>query len=88
MTSSLLHPGLVHGYKPGTIQYNMADIDESDKENREKVHYFATVDEDCIPGASLRGRKPEQLTVPELKRWLSCRKGASLKGRKADLVER
>ena len=26
-----------------------------------------------IPGASLSGRAPEDLKVPELKRWLACR---------------
>ena len=26
-----------------------------------------------IPGASLEERKPEELKVPELKLWLSCR---------------
>ena len=40
-----------------------------------------------VPGASLKGRKPEQLKVPELKLWLSCR-GAPTRGRKAELVER
>ena len=33
-----------------------------------------------IPGVSLKERKPEQLKVPELKLWLSCR--ALQKGRK------
>ena len=40
-----------------------------------------------IPGASLGGRDPGQLKVPELKRWLLCR-GASTKGKKADLAGR
>ena len=40
-----------------------------------------------VPGASLHGRDPGMLTVPELKRWLACR-GASRRGRKADLVLR
>ena len=40
-----------------------------------------------IPGASLHKRKPENLTVPELKRLLACR-GASLSGRKSDLIKR
>ena len=44
--------------------------------------------EEDIPGASLRGRNPQQLTIPELKRWLSCRKGAKTNGKKRDLVER
>ena len=38
-----------------------------------------------IPGASLRGRNPQQLTIPELKR---CRKGAKTNGNKRNLVGR
>ena len=40
-----------------------------------------------VRGASLRGRDPGLLTVPQLKRWLACR-GASRRGRKADLAQR
>ena len=40
-----------------------------------------------VPGASLNGRRPEQLKIPELKLWLACRR-APTKGKKADLVER
>ena len=40
-----------------------------------------------VPGASLHGRDPGMLTVPELKRWLAYR-GASRRGRKADLALR
>ena len=40
-----------------------------------------------IPGASLNGRNPANLTIPQLKRWLQCR-GAPTKGKKADLVAR
>ena len=43
--------------------------------------------ESDVPGASLKGRQPGDLSVGELKRWLSCR-GASRGGRKADLVKR
>ena len=43
--------------------------------------------ESDIPGASLNGRKPEDLKVVELKRWLDCR-AASTKGKKADLISR
>ena len=43
--------------------------------------------ESDIPGASLKGRQPNDLTVPELKRWLSCR-GGTVRGTKADLVKR
>ena len=42
---------------------------------------------DDIPGASLKGRIPDDLTVPELKRWLACR-GARRKGNKPELVHR
>ena len=40
-----------------------------------------------IPEASLNGRDPASLKIPELKRWLDCRQ-ASTKGKKADLVLR
>ena len=40
-----------------------------------------------VPGASLQGRDPSELKVPELKRWLQCR-AASTKGKKADLIAR
>lgn len=40
-----------------------------------------------IPGASLNGRNPADLTIPQLKRWLQCRE-APTKGKKADLVAR
>ena len=49
--------------------------------------------EEDVPGASLgkhadgRVRKPHELCVPELKRWLACR-GARWSGNKADLVQR
>lgn len=43
--------------------------------------------EDDVPGASLGGRDVGALKIPELKRWLQCRK-ASTKGVKADLIAR
>ena len=43
--------------------------------------------EDDLPGASLNGRRPENVKVEELKQWLTCR-GASVKGEKCDLVAR
>ena len=49
--------------------------------------------EEDVPGASLgkhadgRVRKPHELCVPELKRWLACR-GARRSGNEADLVQR
>lgn len=43
--------------------------------------------EDDVPGASLGGRDIGALKIPELKRWLQCRR-ASTKGLKADLIAR
>ena len=40
-----------------------------------------------VAGASLNGKRPEDLKVPALKLWLKCR-GAPIKGKKSDLVER
>ena len=40
-----------------------------------------------IPGASLNGKSPNQLTVEQLKRWLICC-GAPVSGKKSDLIER
>ena len=46
-----------------------------------------TLMESDIPGASLNGKSPRGLTIPQLKRWLQCQ-NASLKGKKANLVAR
>ena len=47
----------------------------------------AVLSEADVPGASLNGRNPADLTIPQLKRWLQCR-DAPTKGKKADLVAR
>ena len=46
--------------------------------------------EEDIPRASLRGllSNPQQLTIPKLKRWLSCRKGAKTNGKMRALIEK
>ena len=44
--------------------------------------------EEDINGASLQGRNAKDLSISELKRWLSCRKGAKLSGNKRSLAER
>ena len=49
--------------------------------------HTSILSEKDIPGASLDGRKPENLKVAELKCWLVCR-GAPVKGKKVDLVAR
>ena len=38
-----------------------------------------------VPGAALNGRDASSLTIPELKRWLQCRR-APTTGKKADLA--
>ena len=43
-----------------------------------------------IPGASLNGRRPEQLKIPELRLWLVCEAeipGASLNGRRPEQLK-
>ena len=40
-----------------------------------------------LHGAALNGREAISLTIPELKRWLQCRR-APTAGKKADLVAR
>jgi len=58
------------------------------EESSEMSADISPLAEEDIPGASLRGRNPQQLTIPELKRRLSCRKGAETNGNKRNLVER
>jgi len=40
-----------------------------------------------MAGASSRIKTASNLTIPELKRWLSCRKRSKIKRPEADLVE-
>ena len=45
--------------------------------------------ENDIPGASLLGRKPEELKISELKFWLKCRGEVGIRLKtKAELVKR
>jgi len=48
---------------------------------------FELLNEEDIPGASLNGKRPRELNVHQLKRWLSCR-GAPVSGKKPELIER
>ena len=48
---------------------------------------FEVLTESDIPGASLNGKKPNELNVVQLRRWLSCR-GAPIGGKKPQLIER
>lgn len=43
--------------------------------------------EQDIPGASLNGKSPTELSVTQLKRWLICR-GAPVGGKKPELIQR
>ena len=56
--------------------------------NRSKNKSLPTIlTEDDVPGASLKGRKPEQLKNDELKGWLRCG-GGSVSGTVVQLLER
>ena len=56
-----------------------------EKDSKQLVNVNLT--ENDIPGASLGNREPNQLTVKQLKFWLSCR-GARTSGKKDELVVR
>ena len=58
-----------------------ADVDADSSSNSRSLT------EKYVSGASLNGKDPTRLTIPQLKRWLLCR-DASTKGKKADLVAR
>ena len=56
--------------------------------NRSKNKTLPTIlTEDDVPGASWKGRKPEQLKNDDLKGWLRCR-GAIVSGTRVQLLER
>ena len=61
---------------------NEKDDDEACSSGAQRV-----LTENDIPGASLNGKNPKDLKIPQLKRWLQCR-NASVKGKKAELVAR
>jgi len=48
---------------------------------------FELLTEDDIPGALLKGRKPREVNVAQLKHWLTCR-GTPTRGKKPELIER
>ena len=92
MMTSRAHCMLVFVVKlPGdskTMAANEAFNDNCKDVKRSKNKTLPTIlTEDDIPGASLKGRKPEQLKNDELKRWLKCR-GASVSGTRVQLLER
>ena len=52
----------------------------------ESVKQIVLTEED-IPGAKLPRENAEDCTVPQLRRWLSCR-GAKTSSKKAELIKR
>ena len=84
---TLFHPGIAQRYMFIIMADNNIEAECSEKTDAANTDSEIKLCE-SIPGASLKGRKPKDLTTTELIRWLKCRQGASLKGRKADLVER
>ena len=61
--------------------------DASSFENENPNEFYSTLTEEDIPGASLNGKDPKQMTIKQLKFWLSCR-GAKISGEKDELVSR
>lgn len=66
-----------------------------EKRNEQKTNTLDDIAEDDgdsgvietdVPGASLNGKKPCQLTIARLKCWLACR-GAPLSRRKPEFIE-
>ena len=57
-----------------------------DDENLEDNDILLLTESD-IPGASLDGKHPSELSVVQLKRWLVCR-GAPVTGKKPELIQR
>ena len=66
---------------------DVAGIEENERQPECFTDEIILFDELDIPGASLNGKKPCQLNVTQLKRWLACC-GAPLSGRKPELIER
>ena len=62
------------------------DSPETDIDNDEDDAVLLLTESD-IPGASLDGKDPSELNVPQLKRWLNCR-GAPVNGKKPELIQR
>jgi len=60
------------------------EISETDKQLDEDIILLTEAD---IPGASLDGKAPTELNIPQLKRWLACR-GAPVNGKKPELIQR
>ena len=64
-----------------------SDLEMTERADNTQDKAMLMLDENDIPGASLNGREPNELTVVQLKRWLACR-GAPLSGKKPELIDR
>ena len=65
----------------------MAFLDDSILESEFLQDDLLLLKESDIPGASLNGKRPTELNVVQLKRWLVCH-GAPSTGRKPELIKR
>lgn len=62
------------------------NTDATSFKNENPNEFYSTLPEEDIPGAS-QWERPKQMTVKQLKVWLSCR-GAKISGKKNELVSR
>ena len=60
---------------------------DDEAEHADIMKDFELLNEDDIPGASLHSKKPSELNILQLKRWLACRV-APMSGKKPQLIER
>ena len=65
----------------------MANLDENSSSGDNISDDEEFLSEMDVPGASLNGKEVSSLKIPELKRWLQCRRAPTM-GKKADLVAR
>ena len=94
MTRNLLYFGRFSGGKQLNIEKRpdgkcseMSNAEETKEKREDFIDGVVSLRECDIPGASLNGKKPAELNVVQLRRWLACC-GAPLSGRKAELIER
>ena len=88
--SSCIHWNYLEAFMDLCNDEETVIVDKSCREGvfaEEEAHQTPSLTEKDVPGASLNGKDPAVLKVPELKRWLQCR-NAPMKGKKAELVAR
>ena len=67
-----------------TVSKNGSEIKEYEANDQGDM---CVLEDSDIPGVSLNAKKPCELNITQLKRWLSCQ-GAPVTGKKAELIER